>query len=204
MEKRKLLMAPLLVIVALAGFTAGHYMQNTVTDAGNQLEHAMRVELYVYKNGELVYYDPDDPATKQFTMLLAEIIAGDVVSGFTDTSGVARTYIGNSNRPGYVFVSYDPTYTYSYGMSSLPSSYEEGQISSGAITFNDAEKSVTLSASINIQIGGNITGVGLYSDIYADGNTYVRSFLLFYDPLDQPISVQSGDVITIVYKIVVP
>jgi len=70
------------------------------------------------------------------------------------------------------------------------------------VLINDANKSVTFSASININQTNTIYGVGMYTQLHTPTGDF--NFLLFYDPLSSPITVHSGDVITIVYKIVVP
>lgn len=190
-------LAPLLIIPLIAiSFLAGYYHGRPDYILGDYDGNALRVELYLYRNGELVYYDPDDPATKWFLMNIVEFMAGDINSGMRNTNGGTYDYFVQVNKPGYVFVSYDTNYNYTYTMYALPASYESGQISSGGISYDDAGKAVTLSASINIQVGGNITGVGLYGGY---GPT-----LFFYDPLPTPLSVSPGDVVTVVYKIVVP
>ncbi len=69
------------------------------------------------------------------------------------------------------------------------------------------EKSLTLSASINVNGNYTVYGVGLYtkSKVYnTAGNYVVTSFLLFYDHLSSPFNVTQGDVVTVVYKIVAP
>ena len=87
-------------------------------------------------------------------------------------------------------------------MSALPASYAAAQISSGGVTYDDASKSVTFSASINIAQNATIYGTGLYTQLYTPTGAF--NFLLFYDPLSTPINVTTGDVVTVVYKIVVP
>ncbi|MEB3861466.1 MAG: hypothetical protein GSR84_04510 [Desulfurococcales archaeon] len=195
MNKRLLapaMLVPLILVSFLGGYLAGR-PDYTLGDYQGQ---GIRIELYLYKNSKLVYIDYDDPATKWFLMNIVEFMAGDINGGMTSTSGTSYDYPVQNNRPGYVFVSYDTNYNYTYSMYALPSSYEAGQISSGGLTYDDTSKAVTLSASINIQVGGNITGVGLYGGY---GPT-----LFFYDPLPTPLSVSPGDVVTVVYKIVVP
>ena len=194
--------AGVLIAIVFVGILSLPNMQQNQPITDNYDGHTMRVELYIYKNNQLVYYDPDDPAVKNFALFIAEIIAGSVTSGFVSTDGGTFGYIDGSNYDGYVFVSYDSAYSYNYALTNLPANYESGTISEGGVSFDDNEKSITLSASINIQNGGNITGVGIYT--YLDVGTYNKYFLLFYDDLTQPMQVSPGDVITVVYKIVVP
>ncbi len=199
MQKHKLLAIALLTIVAISGFLAGQQ-----TASNNSLENAMHVELYIYKNNQLIYYDPDDPATKQLAMLIAEIIAGDINAGIADTAGnVNNDKITDTNKPGYVFVNYDSTYTYSYTLANLPSAYDYGQISTGGLSYDDASKSITLSATVNVNQTGTIYGVGLYTSLFSYENG-LQNYLLFYDELSTPINVTAGDVVTITYKIVLP
>jgi hypothetical protein len=201
--RRRVLLAGIVAALAAPSLAGGYLLgQNAGGPDTNGLEHAMRVSVYIYKNGELVYYDPDDPATKQLTQLIAELIAGNIVGGIHCIGGGTMDKIYSSNHPGYVFVSYDNT-PYSYTMYNLPNNYESASISTGGVTFNDSEKSVTFSASINIQTGGNITAVGLYTELRPDAYTDCL-ILLFYDVLSAPIQVQAGDVVTVVYKIVAP
>ncbi len=204
MDRRVLapaLLVPIILVSFLGGYLAGRPDYYMASNEGQ----GIRVELYLYRNGELVYYDPDDPATKQFTQLIAELIAGDQVSGILTVDGISTSNIAQSSRPGYVFISYDNV-NYTYTMNTLPANIEIGQIGSGAVTFDDNQKSVTLSAVINIQLGGNITAVGLYTKLsmYTGSSAADRNILLFYDPLPTPINVQAGDVVTVVYRIVVP
>ena len=199
MQARKLLAIALLAIVGLSGFLAGHQYANN----SQALDNAMHVELYLYKNGQLVYYDPDDPATYQFTALIAEFIAGDLVTVGKDTGGSSYAGISDTGQPGYVFVSYSQSYTYNYNMYGLPASYDSGQISTGGVSFDNTTKSVTFSATVNIQQNATIYGVGLYTAL-KNGNGAIVDFVLFYDPLSNPITVHSGDVVTVVYKITVP
>ncbi len=183
--------------LALSGFLAG--LQLAPAPEG-QYEHAMRVELYVYKNGELVYYDPDDPALYGFSKLLAELISGDVVGNLPNIEASPRNDIIGTGYPGYVFVAFDNT-PYNYGMYQMPTDYAEGRIAS--VAFLNETKAVQFSASITINEAKNITGVGIYTEYIAGGGV-TRHTLLFYDPLETPIQVNAGDVIAVVYRIVVP
>jgi len=73
----KKLLAPLLVaLVAATGFLAGYQIGQPDYVIGEYDGNAMRVEVYLYKNGELVYYDPDDPATTNFLALLEAVLEG--------------------------------------------------------------------------------------------------------------------------------
>ena len=202
---RRVLAPALIISLVIASFLAGWHLGQPNYMLGEYEGRGIQVQLEVYKNGELVFIDYDDPATKQFTQLIAELIAGDQVSGILTIDGISTSNIGQSSRPGYVFISYDNV-NYTYTMNTLPANIETGQIGSGAVTFDDNQKSVTLSAVINIQLGGNITAVGLYTKLsmYTGSSAADRNILLFYDPLPTPVSVQAGDVVTIVYKIVVP
>ena len=165
----------------------------------------LHVELYVYKNGVLVYHDNDDPATKQLAGILVEIITGS--GTFKSTDGMDFVKIADTNKPGYMFVSFDPSYTYTYGMNALPSSYASAQIVGNNVVFDDVNKAIQLAASITVSQNATIYGVGLYTTlgVVTAGNAlYTKNVLLFYDPLDEPISVNQNDVVTVVYKIVLP
>ncbi len=203
MEKRRLLLAPVLLLVALAGFTAGLHTQNS-TDAAGQLEHAMHVELMVYRNGELVYYDPDDPATIGFLQVLAEVIASDIAPAISASGGATLTKFatGDPVYPGKMFVTTTNT-AYSRDMVDLPTNRIDASISEAKIINN----SVIFTASFTVDSNITIYGVGMYASLDSiTGSTSGSRYdvLLFYDPLAQSLSVASGDVITVVYKIVVP
>ncbi len=192
--KERLAISVIIMLVVASGvFT----FYNTNTNAGNKLQ----VQLFIYKNNKLVYYDEDDPATKQFLLLIGEIIAGDLISGFTDTNGAKHVYIDGSNQPAYVFVTDQPQ-AYVFTMNALPSNHVDGKITQYYVDYE--EKSISFAGSIIINQNTTIRGVGIYSLMKVDGQQTPQQFLLFYDPLQQQINVTAGDVITVVYKISVP
>ncbi len=213
MTRGRLLSAALIAVIAALGAVGGYYLGlGQASQPGYHTApydgHAMRVELYVYRNGELVYYDPDDPAVNNMLYLLAEIIAGNVVSGFKSVDGLVANRIANSNYAGTVFLNYDSSYTYSASMTGLPALYDSGTISSGGVTFDENTRSVLLSASVNVQQNATVYGVGIYTTLQVgtSGSNYVynKNFLLFYDQLEMPFNVTSGDVVTVVYKFTFP
>lgn len=176
----------------------------------NYNDHAIRIELYIYKNNQLIYYDPNDPAVNNLLGLIAELVAGNVLNQNNniakDSGGSGLNYIDNTDRAGLMFLNFDSGYTYSKNLYLLPQDIETGYISGGGVSFDENSKTVTLSASINIQSNATIYGVGLYTILQTNNGIALsnRNYLLFYDPLSTPINVTAGDVITVVYKISAP
>ena len=201
MEKRRLLAIPLLILAALAGFTAGLYTQNSNIVTGNYEDHAMRIEIYIYKNGELVYYDPDDPAVTNFLLWLANEMGVDTTMT-TRSGGAYNPDLPYGDFKNVLAAVADGTGPFARNMYTLPGNNYYTSVAADAITISD--NYIQFSASININANTTITWVGLYGDIDNPTNWDGDEILIFADPLDNPFNVTSGDVITVVYKLVVP
>ena len=202
MQKHKLLVIPLLAIIAISGFLAGQQLSTTPS---NSLENAMHVELYIYKNGKLIYYDPDDPAVVGLLSVLAEVIASDVAPAIVADGGAtfSKFATGDPDVPGYVFLS-EANITFDRNMTNLPANRIDVPIS-GAQIVNLDTLSLTATWTANTTV--TIYGVGIYAglDEYDAATTLLqRNVVLFYDPLAQPITLNPNDVITITYKIIAP
>lgn len=210
MKKHKLLALGILILVGISGFLAGTHYGQTVNMASSY-QHVMRVELYLYKNGKLVYYDPDDPTLKNFLGFLEAVTDNDnnVDDDVTRIDGTlldlesASTGLNNFGR-AVVMVSDGTGVSFSRTMYNLPGNVYKA-IASSTIQ-ND--NTLIISGTVTVSNNASITWVGLGTymagaeDTITPDNTYV--VLLFADQLSTPISVGAGDVVTVVYKIVFP
>ena len=208
--KARVLAALAVIIAALAGYMLGNIMATPDYYIGDYEGNVLRVELYVYRNGELIYYDPDDPATNNFLALLEALLDNDddaddnVVArdGLTDNLEAWAVYMRDLGR-AIVMVS-NGTATFSRTMSDLP-----GTIWLNWATATIQNNELVISGTITIDASTNITYVGLAmwhagTEDTATLGQASNEILLFADELSSPISVKAGDVVTVVYKIVVP
>ena len=199
MQAKKLLAAPILVLALLGGFLAGY--STSTGNTSQALENTMHVELYLYKNGKLVYYDPDDPTTANMLNIFVEMAKN--AGQFTARDG--STFNGiDTQLTGSMVCASNGTATFTRNMHVLPGT-EWCSSTPLTVTINGNE--LIMSGTVNIASTTNITWVGLYlkTDSYPASNGFTgRWFLLAADPIDQPIHVNSGDVISIVYKFVFP
>ena len=197
MKRRLLYAIPLLAAIALAAGLGGYMAgQNQTAD------HAMRVEVYVYKNGELVYHDPDDPATDNFINIIYSIASGPQT--MTKTDGTTFSGVDTLRYGSRVAVSNGAITAFTREMYALPGTV---WYSASPLTIQKNSNELIMSGTVTVDTATNITWVGL--EFLTDPGTTVDTttgywILVFADPLDQPIHVQQGDVITVVYKIVFP
>jgi len=189
----------IIILVALSGFLAGYNLGQPDYIVGPHNGNAMRVEVWIYRNGELVYYDPDDPAVNNAVYFLAALFMAnppDVTAlGGAVIDPEANDYY-QFGEPGFILVSND-TSTFSRSMTTFQY-YEMATFTDDAVALG--ANYIQISGSLTVAADMNITYVGL--------GTYVRPtvypILLFADQLSQPIQVAAGDVVTVVYKIVLP
>ncbi|MCE4619001.1 MAG: hypothetical protein F7C37_06125 [Desulfurococcales archaeon] len=204
------LQAALIIIAAIAfslGFSAGINTNNTTLNMADR--GSFHVELYVYKNNQLMYHDPDDPAVQNLLAIFEAMLDNDnddqdniiQMNGQTFDLQSSTTYWKDFGR-AVVLVS-NSTAAFSRTMYSLGGNT---LWAFGSAAF-DGNNAVLVHGSIQVTADMNITWVGLAIHLYYDSDTAPGAHpnaLLFADKLDSPIAVHNGDVVTIVYKIVVP
>lgn len=196
----------LLLLVAATGFLAGY--QAGAPDLGGYEGQGIRVELYVYKNGELVYYDPDDPATENLGYIIAELIAPTQGWGIKSTDGLTYNFIDtgyNVERDGAIVVSNYTSTSFDRAMYALQSVVYTAT-PSVSVAYDNNGVYVTISASFTADKSINVTWVGLYAnwDSSSSSGGVDKYFMLFADPVNPPVQLNSGDTITIIYKIILP
>lgn len=192
----------ILVTAALViGLATGYLLLSTPQGGMESMDQAspdgIQIALYIYKNGELVYYDPNDPPTKNFMIYIANVLAGkDLAGNGVDINGNQKA-VYDVTGYGYIFASASTT-SYLYTMYSLPDSRWEAQIQSGDVVFLDANKTLVIAGNVIFDTNTTIQSVGLYSSLY------YGTFLMLYDVLSSPVQVNTGDALTIVYRITAP
>ena len=196
---------PLVVLSFLGGYWAGRpdYLVGPYEGRGIQ------VQLEVYKNGKLVYVDHDDPATKNFLLLfgswlfvVTEGANGNVVKEDGTTTNLNLVYDMSTLGSVVVEVS-DGAGNFSRTMYVLPGNVYRALVSDSNVVVGD--NFIQVSGSITMTTSTNITWVGLSWVITSEANPQPNNMvLIFADELSTPIQVNANDVITVVYKIVVP
>lgn len=189
MNKVRLIIALIVMALLFIGTSTSYY-----TSVNERYPGTLRIETYIYKNGKLVYYDPDDPPVRQFMVFLSHGLVGTTA----DNSYV--DFLGH----GVIFITSD-NIEYSYSLSTIPANRWEAQVSQ--LVYRDQEHAVVVSATIIYDGGGpvNITAYGLYTHYKSASFSYSYSDkLVFYDVLQQPLQVNNGDAVTVVYKVSIP
>ncbi|BBC20959.1 hypothetical protein [Aeropyrum globular virus 1] len=215
MDRRGLLAIPMLTLVLLAGFLGGYHLapQQDIEVTLQQGPRALQAELYIYKNGELIHYDPDDPSTQNFVVAVASLLAGDLIyydtnniyPDMVDITGAKIDRIDGTFYPAYIFINYDSAYTYNYTMYLLPGAYDFAEVGTGGLQFDSSTKSFILSASIVATQSGTVYGVGVYSRLSINSSNATKDALMLYDDLGaNAFAVNANDVVTVVYKITLP
>ena len=192
--------------------------------------HTMRVELYVYKNGELVYYDPDDPAVNNLAYLLAELLDYDGAynapkgqrmdgSNTWGTIGVCGTsskpilidgtnYAYAESTRGFIIAGQDELFSrQDYTLSDI---LAKSFLDEFIINSTGTEITLTLGGSITYPSDATsnytVTAVGLGITACDPGTSIsnAASWLLFKDVLNIPVTLQPGDTIHVRYVIHLP
>lgn len=180
-----------LIIVALLFIGVGASYKTGYNGVDERYPGTLHIETYIYKNGRLVLYDPDDPPVKQFLVHIARGLAGSVL------------FESRYDLYGTIFITND-NIQYSYTLSAIPANRWEAQITQ--VNYIDQNHAVEVSATITYDGSSpiNITAYGLYINLHDKYGTTIYTDLVFYDVLDTPIQLNPGDSVTIVYKVSVP
>lgn len=214
-------LAPLVIapLVFLAAFLGGYMAGEQVSRLASQ--QALRVELEIKVNGETVYYDPDDPATLNLAYMLAAAFAPDpnTLPSITDFSGatISGYYprirsdgydppndLGNIYPPHIILTDLNQTITRDIFTLS-------GNLIRVApiatIADNGTNLVITISASYTFSTTYNLAMVGLTIRFY--DQVWVNApgegeILVFVDDINPDISVNVGDTVTIIYRILIP
>ncbi len=205
----------LMVLAVLAGLLTGHSVapllapQPTLQPAAPN-DNAIRVELKIYKNGELVYYDPDDPATANFLRVISmffKIIPYYVQLRNGTWFAFESSSVFLSSFGKTIIAVSDGSSPFSRTMIDLPWTKKiYAYVDDAQITLDSIETILTIIGTISINTVMNITYTGLFIE-YAEGDPYTTSgdeILVFADPLSKPIQANVGDLIIVVYRIVAP
>ena len=162
--------------------------------------HEVGVEVYIYRNGELVYRKIGDPVTLNFVHLFT-IMAG---AGGVIINEEGETWTGYEtfdDKGSKVCIS-NGTGSFGRNMNILPGTQlcSSSPISVNVVE-NDNRLELIFSGTVNVDRDMNITWIGLYLKL-AKNSCKSKFFLVLADQVD--MQVQAGDTITIVYKLVFP
>ena len=222
--------AGVLIAIVFVGILSLPNMQQNQPITDNYDGHTMRVELYIYKNNQLVYYDPDDPAVNNLAYLLAELLDYD---GTYDPPTPQRmdgtaswnpaAVCGASNYPivrgGTSYGNAETTRAFVVaGQDQLFSRQDYTLSNVLAMSFLDEFIINSTGTEITLTLGGSITypssatsnytvsAVGLGVTSCDPGNSIdaSASWLIFKDVLSTPVTLQPGDTIHVRYVIHLP
>ena len=204
-----LILIPLVLGLSL-GYELGSYMTEERIKVGPYEGQGIRVQVEIYRNGELVYVDYDDPAVDNFLLFLAGVIDNDVAGILVkDRGGLNRNPISYYGA-AVVGISDDTTSSFNQTLIELPgTNVLLSAVDPTQIAVDTANKTITISGTITIPssfTSFTVGWVGLYLD-YSTDNGLVDGdeVLIFADPLGaNAFTANPGDVITVVYKITVP
>jgi len=212
--KRRLLAIPIVILVGLAMGLAYWQAQPA------QQAQAVRVSLYIYKNGELTYYDPDDPATENLAKMLLLMLDDSYSATFKPVDMNGQSYSGYyenyDDLKGVIVFGNDPTasrgsYTLSqvYYMT-LPDEYDYISNQTGVYIIVGGTWTVPATATQNYTLATVALGTGNVEGSPGDGTGRASdpgkggTILLFIDQLSQPIEVHPGDTVHVRYVISFP
>ena len=203
--RRLLLILPIIIVVGV-----GLVAQGPWATRENSEYNGIRVELYVFRNGELVYHDPDDPAVENLGRIIAELVAPTQGWSIKASDGTLYNFIDTAeyaDRDGIIIISDDIQSTFNRTMYAVPEGTQTYSATpSVSVTYDENGVYVTISASFTVSSPMNITWTGLYAswDTSLTSGGADKYFLLFADKIDPPVQVNPSDTITVVYKIVLP
>jgi len=206
-RRRVLLAVPVLAAV-LAAIVGGYMLGATQNQQAPQPDNAMHIELYVYKNGRLAYYDPDDPVTTNFLHLLEAILDNDndeydtvtfMDGSKLDLEDAANTQLYEVGGAGVVLS--NAAVTFDRSMTQMP-----GEIAVIQVHADVVGSALQFTGTWTSNMTTNITSIGLVwmLDDHKSVNDPSNTALILVDTLQQPLTVNNGDVVTVVYKIVFP
>ena len=189
------------IIIALVAFSIVN------TSYPGDREDGVRVQVYVYKNGRLVYYDPNDPATDNFLKLLYWLFA----TGSDDNSKLV-VWNGNNYDPESSTIYQRDTGKGILGISSDNIAFSRDLnkfanylwTSGLTISVDYNRMTITISGTINVNSNYTVNFVYLGTLIKEGGSYDSTMVLLFADKLSSPIQLNAGDSVTVVYKITLP
>jgi len=175
------------------------------------LNKSMKVRLRIYKNGELVYEDPNDPISIQWLKLVANVLFGCYYMGcaqtWYDVDGNAHQFIDTE----YGGTNPIPALAVGTGTTTSPSDYKLvnqvaiAQLNSNNVIVSDTGTSYNIKYRYTFDFSASYTiseaGLLLYVDVNLLGgrtNVYV---LVAHDTFPG-VSVAPGDTLSIEYEIV--
>ena len=168
-----------------------------------------RIELLIFKNDNLIYYDRDDPATYNFALFLATFLAEeesqwegrDIVA--IDGSILDEYFYAVSVKSGtinpHIIIS-DTNTTITRSTYNLPGNVIHLNTSVSVID-DGTNLIVAVSASYTYTVASTLAVVGL--EAYFDVGFY-KEVLFFADDVNPDIAVNANDTVTVVYRIILP
>lgn len=189
---KPLLVLPAIAILALELALVGVAVQPA--------QHTGFAQLYIYKNGKLIYYDPDDPPVNNFPILLISMLAGSQNNPYnakkTDGSTFkdAEKTSSTGGSPHLYFIAYD--FEYDPNMNQVPCGSSPCNNTHVAVDLNpdytNNKLYITATFTYNDSTA-NITyyGVALVTDSI--------NIMWFIDKFNTPITMHANDTITIEY-----
>ena len=222
LDRTRVLAALLAAIAAVS--VAGAYWA-ALARPGTSLEAprapggGLHAELYVYKNGELVYYDPDDPATDNLAYVMLALLDNSY-----DGPKKAVALDGTTHwwdefvEDFYGVVLFGQLASFSRSLHNLDTVYAKSIVDEVNSYVDSEGYHIVVGASWTVPTtaGQNytITGVALAISAAWDENNQhgqptspgsdSQIAILFADVLSQPVTLQPGDTIHVRYVITLP
>ena len=179
----------------------------------DELRNRIKVGLRIYKNGELVYYNPNDPISYEWMKLIVNYLFGCIGMGcaYTITATDGMTLLGLETMYG---TPYNPQPAIAIGNGTTPASPEdyrlERQIAvyklySEDVVVNDTGTSYdiyfrhvfTFQESINVSEAGLL----LYARVLGSDTKYYWKYILIARDTFSPITVSAGEAIAVEYVV---
>jgi|GEM_PF-4927074 len=182
---KPLLVLPAIAILALELALVGVAVQPA--------QHTGFAQLYIYKNGKLIYYDPDDPPVNNFPYLLTAFFTGSPNNPFTahDTQGNNKKVVETSSGTPLIYL-LTSNIQFIPDLYNIPSDNAINRTIDSNNYLVD-ENTFTIYASISYTNTGS-DNITLYGSAYACCN-----IIYFMDNWDTPITLETNDTITVQY-----
>jgi len=180
----------------------------------DSLRSRIKVSLRIYKNGELVYYDPDDPITIHWLQLVANVLLDCYHRGcaqpFTAVSGATYKYADfewRGTNPIPVLAIGTGTTPASPSDYKLESQFASKQLGSANVNVTDTGTSyiITYRYTFTLSQGANISEAGLLiNGIFCtdDKGTCEGNTLLVARDTFTPISIAADESIAVEYVVI--
>ena len=178
----------------------------------DELRSRIKVSLKIYKNGELVYYDPDDPITVHWLWFVADVLLGCFYMGcaqpFKAESGATYKYADfdyHSTNPIPILAIGNGTTPASPSDYKLESQLMSQQLDSGSVIVNDTGTSYVIAYRYTFALSqdANISEAGLLikGEFCGTATSCSYNTLLVARDTFTPISLAANESISVEYVV---